>query len=530
MSATYEKTETLGLNLYGDNDPADLRDGYNNSMHIIDNSYQTVVDTANKANQNSQNALDKTQENEQKINDVNTDLNNKIDNTNTELAKKLNTVQHDNTLIGDGTAQAPLKVNHKDSLEYIPSYTPQIWLKATSRLGENQKSSSGILFRNEDDQNCWYYTVHDTTNVYTAYPVVVNLETGEKITNTSLNLGEGKNAIYEKHRNQILVVGDGSKDKWEMWRLNPNTLELEETITNKRNWYAVTQDDNYYWFMGTEDNQKYLYKCTKDLEVLEINPVTLNYIIADIEKIGNYIFVATNYNRRFLVINEKGEHCTNIYFMGIRTDGDIDGLVYYEGNIYITAYFTDRTAALYQLPVKALERETNQETTWYIDFDNDVAINDMYTYGNQKSNSMYAIPNHPYTSPTYDVCGTCPVDKLTFVGNDPAQPRMLSIRGNKNKKAIFKHVICGNNIADIYTDNSDASYLTFSTKLELSNITVGVARYFTAGVVALSNAIANIHHVTAPITCERATHAQIVDCTGTVTGVQIANSHTYIAK
>lgn len=38
MTTTYTKTDNYGLNLYGDNDPADLRDGYNGSMHAIDDT------------------------------------------------------------------------------------------------------------------------------------------------------------------------------------------------------------------------------------------------------------------------------------------------------------------------------------------------------------------------------------------------------------------------------------------------------------------------------------------------------------
>ena len=38
MSTVYDKTDNYGLNLYGDNDPADLRDGYNGSMHTIDDT------------------------------------------------------------------------------------------------------------------------------------------------------------------------------------------------------------------------------------------------------------------------------------------------------------------------------------------------------------------------------------------------------------------------------------------------------------------------------------------------------------
>lgn len=35
MATVYTKTDNYGLNLYGDNDPADLRDGYNNSMRTM---------------------------------------------------------------------------------------------------------------------------------------------------------------------------------------------------------------------------------------------------------------------------------------------------------------------------------------------------------------------------------------------------------------------------------------------------------------------------------------------------------------
>ena len=41
MSTTYTQTDNYGLNLYGDNDPADLRDGYNGSMRTIDTTLET---------------------------------------------------------------------------------------------------------------------------------------------------------------------------------------------------------------------------------------------------------------------------------------------------------------------------------------------------------------------------------------------------------------------------------------------------------------------------------------------------------
>lgn len=41
MATVYAKTDNYGLNLYGDNDPADLRDGYNDSMRTIDTTLKT---------------------------------------------------------------------------------------------------------------------------------------------------------------------------------------------------------------------------------------------------------------------------------------------------------------------------------------------------------------------------------------------------------------------------------------------------------------------------------------------------------
>lgn len=41
MSTIYDKTDNYALNLYGDSDPADLRDGYNGSMRTIDTTLET---------------------------------------------------------------------------------------------------------------------------------------------------------------------------------------------------------------------------------------------------------------------------------------------------------------------------------------------------------------------------------------------------------------------------------------------------------------------------------------------------------
>lgn len=40
MTTVYTKTDNYGLNLYGDDDPADLRDGYNDSMRTIDDTLE----------------------------------------------------------------------------------------------------------------------------------------------------------------------------------------------------------------------------------------------------------------------------------------------------------------------------------------------------------------------------------------------------------------------------------------------------------------------------------------------------------
>lgn len=44
MNAIYDKTDNYSLNLYGDEDPADLRDGYNGSMRTIDETLKNHLD------------------------------------------------------------------------------------------------------------------------------------------------------------------------------------------------------------------------------------------------------------------------------------------------------------------------------------------------------------------------------------------------------------------------------------------------------------------------------------------------------
>ena len=49
MATVYQKTDNYALNLYGDNDPADLRDGYNNSMRTIDSTLENHLNKIEKA-------------------------------------------------------------------------------------------------------------------------------------------------------------------------------------------------------------------------------------------------------------------------------------------------------------------------------------------------------------------------------------------------------------------------------------------------------------------------------------------------
>lgn len=72
MSTIYDKTDNYSLNLYGNNDPADLRDGYNDSMRIVDKTLQDHIEKINA---------------------------------------KLSAVARDDTLQGSGTSVDPLKVN-----------------------------------------------------------------------------------------------------------------------------------------------------------------------------------------------------------------------------------------------------------------------------------------------------------------------------------------------------------------------------------------------------------------------------------
>lgn len=60
MATTYTKTDNLGLDLYGDNDPADLRDGYNSSMWKIDSAVKANTD-AIAAKTNSADVYTKTE-------------------------------------------------------------------------------------------------------------------------------------------------------------------------------------------------------------------------------------------------------------------------------------------------------------------------------------------------------------------------------------------------------------------------------------------------------------------------------------
>lgn len=79
MSTLYDTTDNYALNLYGDDDPADLRDGYNGSMGIIDGTLKNHIDRIAEAE--------------------------------ATLKTKLDAVAHDETLRGAGTSADQLKVN-----------------------------------------------------------------------------------------------------------------------------------------------------------------------------------------------------------------------------------------------------------------------------------------------------------------------------------------------------------------------------------------------------------------------------------
>ena len=63
MTTTYTKTDNYGLNLYGDNDPADLRDGYNRSMRTIDTTLKQHLDKTTSVKQTAEAAKSKADNN-----------------------------------------------------------------------------------------------------------------------------------------------------------------------------------------------------------------------------------------------------------------------------------------------------------------------------------------------------------------------------------------------------------------------------------------------------------------------------------
>ena len=57
MSTIYDKTDNYSLNLYGDDDPADLRDGYNGSMRTIDDTLKNHLDRIEGISSSTESAL-----------------------------------------------------------------------------------------------------------------------------------------------------------------------------------------------------------------------------------------------------------------------------------------------------------------------------------------------------------------------------------------------------------------------------------------------------------------------------------------
>lgn len=103
MSTIYDKTDNYSLNLYGDNDPADLRDGYNRSMHTIDDTLKNHLDRIEKAEAAETHDREVVKA---LIGD------NTVDAATTAKAKwDEPVIVHDDSLRGNGTSANPLKVS-----------------------------------------------------------------------------------------------------------------------------------------------------------------------------------------------------------------------------------------------------------------------------------------------------------------------------------------------------------------------------------------------------------------------------------
>ena len=63
MSTIYSKTDNYALNLYGNNDPADLRDGYNGSMRTIDTTLKAQLDRIEGVESDAAAAIGKADDN-----------------------------------------------------------------------------------------------------------------------------------------------------------------------------------------------------------------------------------------------------------------------------------------------------------------------------------------------------------------------------------------------------------------------------------------------------------------------------------
>lgn len=119
MSTIYDKTDNYSLNLYGNNDPADLRDGYNDSMRTIDRTLQDHID---------------------------------------EINTKLASVAHDDTLKGSGTTADPLKVNlHHETVNNDTGNTVYPTLAKNKDTGEINglafNAGDGLTAYDSDDVN-----------------------------------------------------------------------------------------------------------------------------------------------------------------------------------------------------------------------------------------------------------------------------------------------------------------------------------------------------------------------------------------
>lgn len=116
MSTIYDKTDNYSLNLYGDNDPADLRDGYNGSMRIIDSTLETHLNRIEgvESRETHDEEVVKALLGDNTV-DAATTAKNRWD----TVDSKISSVMHDETIKGDGTSEAPLGIDDETMAKIV---------------------------------------------------------------------------------------------------------------------------------------------------------------------------------------------------------------------------------------------------------------------------------------------------------------------------------------------------------------------------------------------------------------------------